>query len=72
MFILQLFDWYSASISVILICVLEVVMVAWIYGVDNFIADIYFMIGKRPGIVWKFCWMYITPVILIVSRDKFA
>ncbi|XP_004521781.1 sodium- and chloride-dependent glycine transporter 1 [Ceratitis capitata] len=65
MFILQLFDWYSASISVILICVLEVVMVAWIYGVDNFIADIYFMIGKRPGIVWRSCWVYITPVILI-------
>ncbi|XP_054082933.1 sodium- and chloride-dependent glycine transporter 1 [Zeugodacus cucurbitae] len=64
-FILQLFDWYSASISVILVCVLEVVMVAWIYGVDNFIADIYFMIGKRPGIVWKFCWKYITPIILI-------
>ncbi|XP_049302685.1 sodium- and chloride-dependent glycine transporter 1 isoform X1 [Bactrocera dorsalis] len=64
-FILQLFDWYSASISVILICISEVVMVAWIYGVDNFIADIYFMIGKRPGIVWKYCWTYVTPVILI-------
>ncbi|XP_067624068.1 sodium- and chloride-dependent glycine transporter 1 [Eurosta solidaginis] len=65
MFILQLLDWYSASISVILICILEVTMVAWVYGVDNFIEDIYFMIGKRPGIVWKVCWMYITPFILI-------
>ncbi|XP_017492044.1 PREDICTED: sodium- and chloride-dependent glycine transporter 1-like isoform X1 [Rhagoletis zephyria] len=70
MFILQLFDWYSASVSVILICVLEVVMVAWIYGVDNFIDDIYFMIGKRPGIVWKFCWMYLTPIILIVCINR--
>ncbi|XP_054745125.1 sodium- and chloride-dependent glycine transporter 1 [Anastrepha obliqua] len=65
MFILQLLDWYSASISVILICLLEVVMVAWIYGVDNFMDDIYFMIGKRPEIGWKICWVYITPTILI-------
>lgn len=67
MFILQLLDWYSASVSVILICIFEIVMVGWIYGVDNFINDIYFMIGKKPEKLWRYCWKYITPLILVVS-----
>ncbi|XP_037961169.1 sodium- and chloride-dependent glycine transporter 1 [Teleopsis dalmanni] len=65
MFILQLFDWYAASISVIFICILEVAMVSWIYGVQNFIDDIYFMTGKKPGLIWYICWKYVTPIILI-------
>ncbi|KAM7352563.1 neurotransmitter transporter-like [Cochliomyia hominivorax] len=65
MFILQLLDWYSASVSVILICIFEIVMVGWIYGVDNFINDIYFMIGKKPERIWHYCWKYITPLILV-------
>ncbi|XP_065356097.1 sodium- and chloride-dependent glycine transporter 1 [Calliphora vicina] len=65
MFILQLLDWYSASVSVILICIFEIIMVGWIYGVDNFIDDIYFMIGKKPEIIWRYCWKYITPLILV-------
>ncbi|TMW41236.1 hypothetical protein DOY81_013684, partial [Sarcophaga bullata] len=65
MYILQLLDWYSASISVILICIFEIVMVAWIYGVDNFIDDIYFMIGRKPEKIWRYCWKFITPLILV-------
>lgn len=67
MYILQLLDWYSASISVILICIIEVVMASWIYGIDNFIDDIYFMIGKKPEKLWSYCWKYVTPSILVVS-----
>uniref|UniRef100_A0A1I8NA66 Transporter n=1 Tax=Musca domestica TaxID=7370 RepID=A0A1I8NA66_MUSDO len=65
MYILQLLDWYSASISVILICILEVVMASWIYGIDNFLDDIYFMIGKKPEKIWRYCWKYVTPAILV-------
>lgn len=65
MYILQLFDWYSASVSVILICLIEVILVGWFYGVENFSNDIYFMIGRYPGRMWLICWKYITPVILI-------
>jgi len=32
MYVLQLLDWYAASMSVILICIVEVVIVGWIYG----------------------------------------
>lgn len=69
MYILQLFDWYAASISVILICLCEIIIVGWIYGVENFIRDIEFMIGTRVEKWWLICWKYITPTILTVSAD---
>lgn len=66
MYLLQLFDWYAASISVILVCLCEVIIVGWIYGVNNFIRDIEFMIGNTVPKWWLICWKYITPTILSV------
>lgn len=70
MYWLQLFDWYAASISVILICLVEIVIVGWIYGVHNFIRDVEFMIGHKVGIWWMLTWKYITPTILSVMKKK--
>lgn len=67
MYWLQLFDWYAASISVILICLVEIIIVGWIYGVQNFVRDVEFMIGHRVEMGWIVCWKYITPTILFVS-----
>ncbi|XP_049832189.1 sodium- and chloride-dependent glycine transporter 1-like [Schistocerca gregaria] len=64
MYVLQLLDWYSASISVILICSVEVISIAWIYGCENFCQDIEFMMNEKVQIWWKICWKYITPCIL--------
>ncbi|KAH8249666.1 hypothetical protein KR032_011272 [Drosophila birchii] len=65
MFILQLFDWYSSSLSVCAICLVEVIMVSWVYGIKNFLLDIEFMLGKRPGLYWKILWQWVTPLVLI-------
>lgn len=67
MYYLQLFDWYATSISVILICLVEVIIVGWTYGVDNFTRDIEFMTGGKVHWWWKLCWKIITPIILTVS-----
>lgn len=66
MYFLQLFDWYAASITVILVCICEIIIVGWIYGIKSFVRDIEFMIGQPVGLVWRICWKYITPTILIV------
>ncbi|XP_033159892.1 sodium- and chloride-dependent glycine transporter 1 [Drosophila mauritiana] len=65
MFILQLFDWYSSAIAVIVICLVEIIMVAWIYGIKNFMLDVEFMLGKRPSLYWRIVWQVVTPVIII-------
>ncbi|KAJ8673949.1 hypothetical protein QAD02_005211 [Eretmocerus hayati] len=64
MYILQMFDWYAASISVILICIVEVIVVGWTYGCENFVRDVEFMINEKLHWWWPLCWKYITPTIL--------
>ncbi|XP_055375598.1 sodium- and chloride-dependent glycine transporter 1-like [Condylostylus longicornis] len=64
-FILQLIDWYSASISVILICIIEVIMVSYFYGIEKFANDISFMLHKYPSKIWLCSWKYTTPLLLI-------
>lgn len=66
MYLLQLFDWYAASISVILICFVEVFIIGWAYGIDNFIRDLEFMIQKKIHWWWLVSWKFITPTILAV------
>lgn len=67
MYILQLLDWYAASISVILICLVEVIVVGWTYGVRRFVNDLEYMIQDKVHWWWPLCWKYITPIILAVS-----
>ncbi|XP_012274916.1 sodium- and chloride-dependent glycine transporter 1 [Orussus abietinus] len=64
MYILQMFDWYAASVSVISICLVEVIVVGWTYGCENFVQDIEFMIGEKLHPWWPLCWKYTTPIIL--------
>lgn len=65
MYWLQLFDWYAASISVVLICLVEVFMVGWIYGVEKFKRDIEFMIDEKLPYFWIISWKIITPLLLL-------
>lgn len=66
MYVLQLLDWYAASISVILICFLELLCISWFYGIENFVRDIEFMLNTKLHWWWRLCWKYITPIILMV------
>nr|CAD7434090.1 unnamed protein product [Timema monikensis] len=55
MYVLSMIDWYAGSISVILICIVEVVIVGWIYGVDEFVRDLEFMVKEKIS----FWWIYV-------------
>ncbi|XP_063230449.1 sodium- and chloride-dependent glycine transporter 1 [Bacillus rossius redtenbacheri] len=65
MYVLSLLDWYAASISVILICIVEVVMVGWLYGTKKFVRDLQLMTNEKLSFWWPLCWKYITPIILM-------
>ncbi|KAJ3632214.1 hypothetical protein MTP99_009234 [Tenebrio molitor] len=64
MYLLQLFDWYAASISVILICFVEVFIIGWTYGINNFVRDLEFMIQTKIHWWWILSWKIFNPVIL--------
>ncbi|XP_076070507.1 sodium- and chloride-dependent glycine transporter 2-like isoform X2 [Mytilus galloprovincialis] len=66
MYALQIVDWYFALFSVMIVCILETIIIGWIYGANRFYEDIELMIGRKPCIWWSICWKFITPVILVM------
>ncbi|XP_077863914.1 sodium- and chloride-dependent glycine transporter 1-like [Saccoglossus kowalevskii] len=64
MYILQLMDWYAASFSLMTVGFLECVIISYVYGINRFCDDCEVMIGFRPNIYWRSCWMVGAPFIL--------
>lgn len=60
---------YGPGLAILFVVFVEAAGVCWIYGTDNFARDIEKMIGKRPGLFWRICWKYISPVFLLVRNS---
>lgn len=65
-FILTLVDFYGANFTVFILGAIEMIGIAWIYGLENFCNDIEFMVGRKVSPYWRICWGIITPVLMIV------
>ncbi|KAL5015178.1 hypothetical protein ScPMuIL_009448 [Solemya velum] len=65
MYMLQLMDHYSASWSLMLIGLTEVVAISYCYGINRFFEDIKIMLGSYPFIWWKICLAGLTPVFMV-------
>ena len=61
---LVLFDTYTGQINIFLFALIEVIGFVWIYGLNNLLRDIKFMLGIDLGIYWKFCWSFVIPLTL--------
>ncbi|XP_033764407.1 sodium- and chloride-dependent taurine transporter-like [Pecten maximus] len=66
MYVLQLVDWYVASISTMFLAFLEVTALAYFYGVNRLYKDIEMMLGYKPCPGWKAFWLVITPLMVLV------
>ncbi|KAF5291489.1 hypothetical protein FQR65_LT01801 [Abscondita terminalis] len=64
-FMLTLIDYFGVTFMVFIMAILEVIVVIWWYGLENFCTDVEFMINKKIGIYWKLCWGFVTPSMLI-------
>ncbi|KAL8566526.1 hypothetical protein ACOMHN_009740 [Nucella lapillus] len=66
MYVLQLFDNYAATYSLLFIGLVECVVLSWVYGTERFFDDIQLMLGKRPGKIWSISWKFVAPIALAV------
>ncbi|CAG2102991.1 unnamed protein product [Medioppia subpectinata] len=67
MYILQLMDNHCASFSALIIGLVEVVAIAWVYGVDRFLDDMKIMLGHYPfhRLYWRTLWKFVCPGLII-------
>ncbi|XP_012538363.1 sodium-dependent nutrient amino acid transporter 1 isoform X2 [Monomorium pharaonis] len=63
-YILNLVDYFGGTFIIVFLASFEMIAISWVYGVDNFMDDVEFMVGRRPFFYWRFCWCYLTPLFL--------
>ncbi|XP_074651334.1 sodium- and chloride-dependent glycine transporter 2-like isoform X2 [Tubulanus polymorphus] len=62
----QIVDWYGCAYTVLVIAILQCIIICFIYGVNRFSRDIEMMLGKKPNILWKICWCFAIPTLLLM------
>ena len=66
-----LIDWYASSWSLLLLALIEVVLVAWVYGAEQLLekmqVDMEIPVPKFLRYYWLSMWKFITPAVLFVS-----
>lgn len=61
-----LLDNYGVGTAAFLYGIIEVYSIVFIYGLDNFMDDVHFMLKAPPSGFWKFTWGFVTPLVLLV------
>ncbi|ELT92696.1 hypothetical protein CAPTEDRAFT_1707 [Capitella teleta] len=65
-YVMNLFEWYSAGFSLMVIAFFELVAICYIYGIKRFFEDIEMMIGHKPNYYWLATWMVVSPVCMVL------
>ena len=63
---LRLKLYYKAAISLMYIALFETIAIVWLYGVRRLSANIEDMTGRKPSIIFRICWMFVSPVLILV------
>ncbi|KAF5889840.1 sodium- and chloride-dependent GABA transporter 2-like, partial [Clarias magur] len=63
-YIFQLIDYYGSSGACLLfMCLIETLVIGWIFGTDRMFDVIEDMCDKPPSAFFKYCWKYFTPLM---------
>ncbi|XP_076756123.1 sodium-dependent nutrient amino acid transporter 1 [Xylocopa sonorina] len=65
-FMLELVDYYAGSFVVFILATLEITGIFWVYGLENFVDDVEYMLNRRPSAYWRLCWGIVIPILLAV------
>nr|KAG5713672.1 hypothetical protein BaRGS_024720 [Batillaria attramentaria] len=63
-YLLDLIDGAELGYPLLIVGLVELIVIIALYGYENFAEDIKSMIGRKPPVYFKYCWCYISPVLL--------
>ncbi|XP_062980273.1 sodium- and chloride-dependent transporter XTRP3 isoform X1 [Elgaria multicarinata webbii] len=61
----DIFNDYAATLSLLLIVLVEAIAVCYVYGLKRFQKDLGVMIGHEPSWYWKIMWAFASPVLIV-------
>uniref|UniRef100_A0A7M4EN55 Solute carrier family 6 member 20 n=1 Tax=Crocodylus porosus TaxID=8502 RepID=A0A7M4EN55_CROPO len=61
----DIFNDYAATLSLLLIVLVETIAVCYVYGLRRFEKDLHLMIGHKPSWYWKIMWAFASPLLII-------
>ena len=64
MYLFSVVEWYSSSLTFLMVGFLELIVVCYIYGINRFCSDIELMLGYRPNKTIQFLWLGVTPTVI--------
>lgn len=65
-YVVKLMDTFG-GLCVMMIAVFELIGIMWVYGVRRFCDNVEFMVGYKPTMFFKVCWVVVAPLLLVVS-----
>lgn len=71
-FILTMVDHFGGTFIFFVLTTIEVLLIFWWYGLENFCTDIEYMLKRKVGWYWRISWGIITPVVLTVILVYFV
>lgn len=64
--LVSMLNMFGSTTPILLVVFIETIGVFWFYGVSRFCDDVEMMMGQRPGLFWRMCWQYISPIFLLI------
>ncbi|KIH46186.1 Sodium:neurotransmitter symporter family protein [Ancylostoma duodenale] len=57
---------YGTTWGLLIAVFCEAMVIAYIYGIKQFVRDLKEMLGFEPGIYWRICWTLLAPAFLLM------
>jgi hypothetical protein len=60
MHLLNIVDFFGAQWVAFIFAIAELLAIFYVYGAQKFYSDLYFMLGFKPGMYFRYCWQFIV------------
>ncbi|CAG9535602.1 unnamed protein product [Cercopithifilaria johnstoni] len=58
---------YGTSFGLLIAVFCEIIVISFIYGINNFVKNLKEMLGFEPGYYWRLCWTIGAPIFLLCT-----